>query len=108
MDTVFSYYERQSQSILGYELPQILLLHANRLNGECLDELFAMMRRRGYQFITLEQAFADPAYRRPDVFLGNAGITWLHRWALADGKRGAFFAGEPEVPAFINNLAQIR
>jgi len=108
MDTVFGYYERQSQSILGYELPQTLLLHANRLNAACLDELFVMMRRRGYRFVTIDQAFADPAYRRPDEFLGNAGITWLHRWALADGKRGEFFAGEPQVPAFIQQMADSR
>jgi peptidoglycan/xylan/chitin deacetylase (PgdA/CDA1 family) len=108
MDTVFGYYEQQSRNILGYELPQILLLHANRLNASTLDQLIAMMKRRGYRFSTLEAAFADPAYRRKNEFMGNAGITWLHRWALADGRRGAFFAGEPEVPAFINELANIR
>lgn len=108
MDTVFGFYEQQSRKILGYELPQILLLHANRLNAATLDKLLAMMKRRGYRFITLETAFADPAYRRRNEFYGNAGITWLHRWALAEGRRGAFFAGEPEVPAFINQLAGIR
>jgi len=30
-----------------------------------------------------------------DTYVGPAGITWLHRWALTAGKRGAFFAGEP-------------
>jgi hypothetical protein len=92
---------------VGYELPQILLLHANRLNAMCLDRLFAMMQRRGYRYITLEQAMRDPAYARGDIYTGPAGITWLHRWALTDGRDRSIFAGEPDVPAFISEVSGI-
>jgi hypothetical protein len=44
-------------------------------------------------------------YRSPDEYVGPAGITWLHRWALTAGRRGAVFAGEPEVPAWIEQAA---
>lgn len=108
MDTIFGYYEKQAVAIVGYELPQILLLHANRLNAACLDRLLLMMQRRGYRFITLEQAMRDPAYDRPDIYTGPAGITWLHRWAFTDGRGGSLFAGEPEVPAFISDVSGIR
>jgi peptidoglycan/xylan/chitin deacetylase (PgdA/CDA1 family) len=107
MDTVFGYYAAQSRALLGYELPQVLLLHANRLNAACLDELLAAMRRRGYRFITLEEAMRDPAYARADTYTGPAGITWLHRWAMAEGKSGAFFKGEPTVPDWVNQLAGV-
>lgn len=55
----------------------------------------------GYEFVSLEAALEDPAYASADDYFGPSGITWLHRWALTQGKRGAFFAGEPEVPEWI-------
>ena len=101
MDRVFAYYETQSLAILGYEIPQILLLHANRLNADTVDALVALVQDRGYELVSIEEALEDPAYDRPEGYVGPSGITWLHRWALADGKRGEFFAGEPDVPAFV-------
>lgn len=101
MDTIFGYYERQSELILGRQPRQILLLHANRLNADVLDRVLAMVRRRGYRFITLPEALEDPAYERQDTYVGQAGITWLHRWAIsADADRG-IFRGEPTVPDWV-------
>jgi hypothetical protein len=108
MDSIVGYYERQSMALLGREPAQILLLHANRLNAEYLDDLIGIMRRRGYRFVSLEDAMRDPAYARPDTYTGPAGITWLHRWALAEGWTGSDFAGEPDVPAFVSEAAGVR
>lgn len=105
MEAVVAYYEQQSQALLGRALPHVLLLHANPLNAVALDRLLTMLEGRGYAFIPLETALADPAYALPDEYTGAGGITWLHRWALTAGKRGAFFAGEPEVPGWIETLA---
>ena len=52
------------------------------LNADGFDDLAAMFERRGYAFITLERALEDPAYQSADTFVGNGGITWMHRWAL--------------------------
>ena len=61
--------------------------------------LLERAERRGYRFIALEEAAADPAYgSQRDEYYGAAGISWLHRWALTEGHRGEFFAGEPEAP----------
>jgi peptidoglycan/xylan/chitin deacetylase (PgdA/CDA1 family) len=106
MDTVFGFYEAQSRAIVGHEIPQVLLLHANRINADRLDELLAMMRRRGYRFITLDEALRDTAYDRADAYVGPAGITWLHRWAITDGVDRSIFRGEPEVPAFVDEAAR--
>ncbi len=104
MDTMTGYYEAQSRAIVGREIPQILLLHANQLNADYLSPLLERYRRRGYQFVTLEEALADPVYSRTDTYSGQGGITWLHRWALTDGKGGSFFAGEPSVPDIVQYL----
>lgn len=101
MQDVLAYYERQSRAILGYEVAQVMLLHANRLNAATTDRLVRIVRGRGYEIVPLERALEDPAYGHADEYAGAGGITWLHRWALTDGRRGDFFAGEPEVPAFV-------
>jgi peptidoglycan/xylan/chitin deacetylase (PgdA/CDA1 family) len=108
MERVFSYYERQSATLLGREIPQVLLLHVNALNADHFDALARMIAARGYAFIPLEQALTDPAYGSADTYAGPAGITWLHRWALTRGLKGAVFAGEPEVPASITAASRPR
>jgi peptidoglycan/xylan/chitin deacetylase (PgdA/CDA1 family) len=105
MEAIAAYYEQQSMTIVGREFPQVLLLHANALNADTFVQLAARFRARGYRFIALEEALADPVYRLPDTFVGPGGITWIHRWALTKGLRG-IFAGEPRVPDWIAAAAR--
>jgi peptidoglycan/xylan/chitin deacetylase (PgdA/CDA1 family) len=101
MDSVVGYYEAQSRTLFGTEPAQVLLLHANRLNADHVGRVLESLVRRGYRFVTIDEALRDPAYSQPDEYIGAGGITWLHRWALTAGKRGAVFAGEPTVPEWI-------
>ena len=105
MEEVFSFYEQLSRDTLGYELPQILLLHENRLNADTLDALVAMARQRGYRFISVDEALKDPAYRRQDAYIGRRGLSWLHRWALDDGKKPP---AQPDVPEWVMELYRAR
>ena len=106
MDAVFTYYEQQSTAIVGREIPQTLLLHANALNGRALDSLAFMLRGRGYRFIRLSEALEDPAYQTNDTYYGPSGVSWLHRWALTQSRDKSIFAGEPVVPAWIEEAAR--
>lgn len=101
------YYERQSQALLGYALPQVWLMHANALNAATYAELVAGVRRRGYTTIGLDQALRDPAYARADGYEGRYGPSWLHRWAMAEKKAKDFYAGEPAVPQWVLDLAGV-
>ena len=105
MTAVVAYYEQQSQVIVGREIRQILLMHANSLNAHAIDRLARMFEQRGYTFVTLDRALEDPAYASADTYTGDAGITWLHRWAMTAGKRG-IFAGEPIVPDWIERAGK--
>jgi peptidoglycan/xylan/chitin deacetylase (PgdA/CDA1 family) len=99
---VVTYFEGQSEAIVGRPIPQVLLIHAYALNADWLGELLAGLEARGYRFITLAEALADPVYGRAvDGYTGAGGITWLHRWAITDGRDRALFSGEPEVPAWV-------
>lgn len=100
MGEVFDFYERLSAELLGYEVRQTLLLHANELNADHFDALALLMRRRGYSFVTLERALADPAYALPEAQHAR-GLSWLHRWALAKGRP---LRPEPREPAWLAEL----
>jgi peptidoglycan/xylan/chitin deacetylase (PgdA/CDA1 family) len=82
----FDYYEKLSKNLLGYEPKQILLLHANNLEAEHLGELLEMLRKRGYRFITLEDALSDDAYSLPDTYVGEEGRGWIEHWAITRGQ----------------------
>jgi peptidoglycan/xylan/chitin deacetylase (PgdA/CDA1 family) len=105
MESIFAFYEDLSRSTLGYELPQVLLLHANALNADHLDRIVHIARQRGYQFISLETALRDPAYARRDAYVGRRGLSWLHRWALDAGKPAP---AHPAVPGWVMQLYRRR
>jgi peptidoglycan/xylan/chitin deacetylase (PgdA/CDA1 family) len=100
MEAKLDYWERQSNKLLGREISQTLLIHANFINSDYFDDLAAMMKKRGYRFVTLEESLKDEAYRLPDNFTRRAGISWLHRWTLDKG-REFVLADEPMVPEFV-------
>jgi peptidoglycan/xylan/chitin deacetylase (PgdA/CDA1 family) len=102
IDVGFEYAEKASVELFGYEIPQILLIHCNELNAITLRETIARLRKRGYEFITLDEAMKDPAYQRPDSFAGPGG-SWLSRTATLTGKR--LTVTNARVPAWITELA---
>ncbi|MBK6749087.1 MAG: polysaccharide deacetylase family protein [Acidobacteria bacterium] len=104
MEAKLDYWERQSVKLFGREVSQTLLIHANFINSDYFDDLAVMFVRRGYKFIDLETALKDDAYKLPDTFIGGAGISWLHRWALGRGK-GNVLSDEPTVPDFVLKLS---
>jgi peptidoglycan/xylan/chitin deacetylase (PgdA/CDA1 family) len=100
MRSKLEYWEHQSTRLFGREIKQTLLIHANFINSDYLDDLALMFRSRGYRFVSLEDALKDEAYRLPDTYIGPAGISWLHRWALERGKE-FIVPNEPTVPDFV-------
>ena len=100
MESKLDYWERQSVKLFSREISQTLLIHANFINSDYFDDLAAMIRRRGYKFVTLDRALKDDAYRLPDTYVGPAGISWLHRWARDKG-REFVVPNEPKVPEFV-------
>ena len=104
LESKVDYWERQSVELLGREIKQIFLMHANSINADYFDKVAEMLKRRNYKFVTLAEALSDEAYKQPDLITQKTwGISWLHRWALAKGK-DYVLKGEPDVPEFITNL----
>lgn len=107
MEQKFVYFEKQSRNLFGYEIKQVLLLHANTLNADYFGAVADRLIKRGYVFIRLEEALRDQAFRSNDTYIGLGGLSWLDRWALTQGKKGDFFQGEPATPEFVLNAAGV-
>lgn len=102
---VVAFYEGQSEAIVGRAIPHVLLVHAYALNADWLDELLTRLEQRGYRWIPLAEALADPVYDRPiGGYTGEGGITWLHRWAITEGLDRSIFRGEPEPPGWVADI----
>jgi peptidoglycan-N-acetylglucosamine deacetylase len=97
-DHMFAYDEQLSVKIVGYEPKQVLLLHASNLEADHIGELLDLLRKRGYRFITLEDALSDPAYSLPDTFVGEEGTGWIDHWAITQGK---IPQGAPTMPQWV-------
>ena len=98
MESVVAFFEERTAEVVGREIPQVLLVHANSLNADVAPELIAMFQRRGYQFVSMEEALRNPAFRLPDTYVGKVGLSWIHRLAIT---KGVPLKNEPEAPGWI-------
>jgi len=98
--SVFDYYEKFSKDLIGYEPKQVLLLHANWLEAEHIDELLDLLRKRGYEFVTLQDALGDDAYGMPDEYVGEEGRGWIEHWAITRGRPPL---NAPEFPEWVKD-----
>ena len=97
-DSVFAYDEQLSKQILGYEPKQIILLHGNNLEADHIGELLDVFRKRGYRFITLEDALERSSLRTcptpTSAKKAPAGsITGRSPWANLPREHRSFHSG---------------
>lgn len=91
-----AYAQNLSKQSFGREIPQVMLMHVDKLNADCLDAVLSLFEKNGYTFVSLDQALRDPAYATADDYAGPDGITWLERWQIALGK--PLHPTEPQPP----------
>jgi hypothetical protein len=87
MERMFEFCETYAREVTGREIPQVLMLTAGALNSDSFDELAVMIKRRGYTFVTLDEATRDEAYSLPDTYTGERGDSWIARWAVTKGMK---------------------
>jgi hypothetical protein len=102
MQAVFARAEQLSLDLFGRPIPHVLVLHANSLNADHFGALAAMLRQRGYRFISLDEALKDPAYTSSLGFSGLEGESWLECWSRHAGLRPQ---QAPAVPGFVTQWA---
>jgi beta-lactamase regulating signal transducer with metallopeptidase domain len=93
MTKMLTHYEAYSSEMFGRAIAQTLVLTPSGLVADSADELFGTFEKRGYRFVSMDEAQADEAYRTsddydiPDEGTGKAGISWFERWQIAQGKK---------------------
>jgi peptidoglycan/xylan/chitin deacetylase (PgdA/CDA1 family) len=74
-DEYITYSRSLSQKLYGRDIPYVLLLHVGSFDARMLPELIALYRKRGFQFVSLPQAEADPAYSEdPAIAFPGGGL----------------------------------
>ena len=94
------YFQNLNEQVLGYEPPEIMLIHDNQLNADVIEQLLALFEHKRYRWVTLNQAESDPVYQATDSFVTEYGPMWGYRWARVHGVK---FDGrlEPDPPKWI-------
>ena len=105
MEEKLHYFEQVSKTLEGRNIKHILLLHANKLNADYLDELSEAYLRNQYTFISLPEALTDEAYQQKITKYGDWGISWLERWAITRGKTD-ILKDDPSTPEHIVKLSK--
>lgn len=82
--TQIDYFAALNRQVLGYEPPQIMLIHDNQLNADVIEDLLSIFEKKQFRWISLGDAEADPIYRRPETFITKFGPMWGYRWASED------------------------
>jgi peptidoglycan/xylan/chitin deacetylase (PgdA/CDA1 family) len=99
--------EKISPQIFGREIPQLLLIHSNDINADCLDEILRRFEARGYKFVTLDKVMSDPAYETKDTYVNKFGPTWFFRWSKSKGMN-LDFSGDPDPPKWVMDMYDSR
>ena len=92
--------EKMADGLFGRQIKHLLLLHANELNADNFAALVKVFKDKGYQFITVDEALQDPAYRFPDRYAPTSD--WLSHWSFSEGKKFEV----PQPPDYIQQIFQ--
>jgi hypothetical protein len=76
------WYREAALELLGRRPALVFLLHASRLNADCIDQLADILRVNHLRTVALDRAMHDPAYTIADTYVGPDGEEWLSRWSL--------------------------
>jgi len=68
--------------VLGYEPPEIMLLHDNQLNADVIDNLLALFENKHFRWVSLSEAESDPAYQTHETFITHYGPMWGYRCVM--------------------------
>lgn len=96
-------YRKLAKELYGHDIPYVLLMHVGAFDASMLPELIALFRSRGFAFIPLPQAMADPVYRE-DPKVPVPGGTTFNEMVATRRNAGGPDVQEPE--AMLDHLCR--
>jgi peptidoglycan/xylan/chitin deacetylase (PgdA/CDA1 family) len=94
-DEFISYYRAMSKAVYGRDIPLILLMHVGAFDAQMLPELLNLYRNRGFTFVTLPEAAADPIYAEDSDIAYTNGDTLTEQIAFKRGIPRPNFPNKP-------------
>ncbi|MBV9669501.1 MAG: hypothetical protein JOZ43_00970, partial [Acidobacteriales bacterium] len=98
--------EQAMRQLFGREVPQVMLLHGNRLNADMMGAVLHIFEEQGFKFVHLEDAQEDLAYTTPAAVMPE-GVMWQFRWAKGMGKK-LDGSKDPEPPKWVLEYGKSR
>jgi len=100
LEKIIDHYELVSIKHFDRNIPHILLLHANRLNADYIEEVLGLFREKEYDFIAIDEALKDPVYASKEG-VHQRGPSWMERWIA---EQGGEFEEKPDPSAEVMRL----
>jgi peptidoglycan-N-acetylglucosamine deacetylase len=69
--------------VFGRDINHVLLLHLGAFSDNILPDVLALLQRKGFKLVTLEEAQKDPAYESDPDAPSRYGGTLLEQWMEA-------------------------
>jgi peptidoglycan/xylan/chitin deacetylase (PgdA/CDA1 family) len=74
-----NHFDQLARDAFGSRIPQILLLHANVIAADHLENVLKEYSARGVTFVDLETALKHPIFSRETNYVGRKGLSWIYR-----------------------------
>jgi hypothetical protein len=102
MTKMLGHFEAYSSEMFGRNIAQTLVLTPSRLVADSADELFGIFGKRGYKYVSMDEAQADAAYQTEEKIVDSkSGISWFERWQMAQNKK---LRDEPRVSKLVYKI----
>lgn len=90
------YYDQLARQVLGRSPKHVMLLHTNRINAEAINDVIEAFKRRGWTFVSPQEAFQDAVYRESiDTLPAGESVIWAR--AKQAGVAGLRYPAEDSV-----------
>ncbi|MBN7816331.1 polysaccharide deacetylase family protein [Algoriphagus pacificus] len=94
---LFEFFETLSLEEYNRLIPQIYLCHDNSINEAYLPKIIEELGKRGYDFVGVEEALADPAYHQTNYYDKKWGVSWFYRWMKDQEEAMIWMRKEPSL-----------
>jgi len=91
-----------ARTVFGRDIKHVLLLHLGSFSSHILPDLLTLLKKQGYEIVTLEEAQSDPIYETDPDYAAPRGGTLVE---LMMEKNGTPYPRIPQKPR--EKLAQI-
>ncbi|HCR48573.1 MAG TPA: hypothetical protein DIW24_03015 [Bacteroidetes bacterium] len=72
-----AYWDSVGTALEGRSIKHVMMLHANRINRDYLEQIIDTLKQKGYGFISLDEAYRDPIYGQEDLWATKNGVSFL-------------------------------